>query len=499
LAVAAGSACGFVLLNGNPLVDMNAAQLLSAWLEAPRMRSRALAAFGAWLHGGPWSEAAAPRERRWLTAYGALCCLYVLGHLSVFLWVIGSRVAVGGMGATATVFVGMFLMQRPLGHYLRRLPPVRWWSAQAPGRRRWLAVVGVVILLLVPYPYETGGPLALLPVRRTEIHAEVEGRVARVSVKEGEIVRAGQPIAALERWEYETQRDATGQQLAAREAELRLLQAGPKPEEIDRLRLDVERAAQEVGKAIEAVQEAEVRVQYASARAERYDALWRDGGISRQDWDNARRERDMAREARDVALAQRAVSEKSLEVAGAQLKVATSGTRPEQLEAAEADVARLRAVLAGLEEQLQLTTLTSPVAGTLSTPYVDQKVGQYLKKGDLFAVVEESDPMQAEVRVPEEDASELRGDARIKVVVWTYPGRTFEGRVLLMAPIVSDQSLAERWRVVRVLTEVPNPDGLLRPAMTGYAKIATSWRPVGLVLCWPTLRWLLVQVWYWLP
>lgn len=498
LVVATGAGCSLVLFNGNPLVDMNAAQLLATWLERPHLRSRALAAFGGWLHGRP-SEPLPARERRWFVVYGALCTAYVLGHVGVFLWIVGSHVAVDGLGALATIGLGAFLMQRPLGHYVRRLPPVRWWQGREPRTRRWLAALAVLLLLLLPYPYETGGPLTLLPVARTEVHAEVEGRIGAVFVKEGEHVAPGQQLAALERWEYETQRDATRQQLAAREADLRLVRAGVRPEEIERLRLDVERAAHEVARAIELVQETDVRLSYSESRATRYGQLWRDETISRQDWENAQRERDIARESRDVALAQREVAAKSLEVAQAQLAVAQSGPRPEQIESVEADIARLRTVLAGLETQLGLTTLASPVAGVVSTPFVEQKAGQFLRKGDLFAVIQESDRIQAEVRVPEEDVTELAPDARIRVVVWSHPGRTFEGRVLFMAPVASDQSLAERWRVVRVLTELPNADGLLRPAMTGYAKIASTWRPLGQVLLWPVLRWLLVQVWYWVP
>jgi putative peptide zinc metalloprotease protein len=54
-------------------------------------------------------------------------------------------------------------------------------------------------------------------------------------------------------------------------------------------------------------------------------------------------------------------------------------------------------------------------------------------------------------------------------------------------------------RAVRVITEIPNPDGLLKSDMTGYAKIATGQRPVWDVLLRPFLRWCMVEVWYWIP
>jgi len=53
--------------------------------------------------------------------------------------------------------------------------------------------------------------------------------------------------------------------------------------------------------------------------------------------------------------------------------------------------------------------------------------------------------------------------------------------------------------VVRVRTEIPNPDGTLKPKMTGYAKIKIEHRPVWDVLFRPFLRWLRIEVWSWLP
>lgn len=503
LAASFGAAFGLLFFNGNPLVEMDAYLLVSFWLEVPRMRRRALAAFGEWLYRWPPREVTTRRTRRWLVAYGGLCAVYVLAHLGLLLWVVGVHFAFGGAGAMGTVMLGTFLFQRPIGFYLRELPPVRWYRERAertPRRVWWLTVALVVLLVgLVPYPYETGGPLVLLPLDRTEIHAQVEGQVQSVWVKEGDRVVPDQALAQLESWQYETQLTAAREQMNAKEADLRLLRAGPKSEEVARARSAVQVAAEEVGKATQQLEAAKTRLRYASAHAERYDALHRDGAISRQDYENAQRERDMDQGQVDVQNAQLMVARKTLQAAEASLTLVESGARPEQLEAAAAEIERLRAVVAGLEEQLRLTLVRSTVEGVVSTPYVDQKVGQYLKKGDLFAVIETAKTIQAETRVPEEDASDAVRDARVKVVVWTFPSRTFYGRVLFVAPVATIESPGQPWKAVRVLTEIPNDDGLLKPAMTGYAKIATGWRPLWKVFLWPLIRWFMVQVWYWLP
>jgi len=54
-------------------------------------------------------------------------------------------------------------------------------------------------------------------------------------------------------------------------------------------------------------------------------------------------------------------------------------------------------------------------------------------------------------------------------------------------------------RVLRVVTEVPNPDGRLKSDMTGYAKIAAGDRPLWDVIFRPLIRWVRVKVWSWIP
>ncbi|HEU4403011.1 MAG TPA: efflux RND transporter periplasmic adaptor subunit, partial [Candidatus Polarisedimenticolia bacterium] len=205
----------------------------------------------------------------------------------------------------------------------------------------------------------------------------------------------------------------------------------------------------------------------------------------------------------------------------ANLKLVKSGARHEQIEALEAQEASLKALLENYKVDVQRTTLVSPIAGRIVTPHVEELSGIYLKPGqrDLVAQIEDSRTIRAEVEVPEEDVSDLRIGSPVKVATWAYHNVTFHGRVVSIAPIAatndSDSSNAtvygqgqgtaqvamsnSTYKVVRVVTEIPNPDGRLKSEMTGYAKIATGYRPVWDVLFRPLIRWFMVEVWYWIP
>ncbi len=362
---------------------------------------------------------------------------------------------------------------------------------------RWgirLGVVAVVtVVMLLPYPYQTGGPFEFLPIKRAEVRSEVEGLVEAIFVKEGELVKAGQPIARIAGRAHEKNLKATIARLEEQKAQLALLQAGAKPEEIERALADMRTAGTSLA--------------WSGPRADRYAKLFEQKLISDQDLENAQRQRDL--------------DQARLDEAKANLELVRSGARPEQIDSVKAEIRSLQALVDNYEVDVQRTSLTSPIDGRVVTPRVEELAGTYLKPGqrDLAVQIEDASVISAQVEVPEEDAAAVRVGAQVKVVPWAYHNRTFLGKVVSIAPIAStnaaDKTTANvygqtqgtaqvsmsnsTFKVVRVLTEIPNEDALLKTDMTGYAKIATEDRPVWDVLFRPLIRWVKVQVWYWIP
>src|SRR5262249_12910722 len=162
LALATAAALGFVVFTANPLVKMEGYLLLVNWLEVPRLRERALAAVGAWLMRRPPPEPFTARERRWFILYGLLCFVYALGHLVLFFTLAGQGLtdAWGAAGAASTVLLAVYLVHRPLWKSLSQGRAGRWLLARNAGMKRWMWRAGIVLIvvlvLLIPYPYETG-------------------------------------------------------------------------------------------------------------------------------------------------------------------------------------------------------------------------------------------------------------------------------------------------------------------------------------------------------
>lgn len=339
------------------------------------------------------------------------------------------------------------------------------------GRRRLIhagLLLAFLALMLVPYPYDTGGPINLLSDRRVGIRPQVFGEVEQVLIQENDWVRPGQTVALLSTRIHQKQLDVSQAELEATRARLQLLKAGPTPETI--------------GKTEQEVKTFEVQHDYFRKETDRLQPLFERGVISEERYQEVKQRRDL--------------NQQKLDEARANLRRVKAGFRGEDIEAMEAEVRRLESQVARYREDVQLTALSSPIEGRITTPYIQDRVGYYLKEGDLFAQVENTRTLQAEVEIPEGNIGDVKVGSPARIKVWAFPSRRFEGKVISIAPIAVDKGGS---RVVRVLIQIPNEGEQLKSGLTGYAKIEAEWKPIGVILTRLVVRFFLVEVWYWIP
>src|ERR1043165_3893318 len=74
-----------------------------------------------------------------------------------------------------------------------------------------------------------------------------------------------------------------------------------------------------------------------------------------------------------------------------------------------------------------------------------------------------------DANVFEKDLPRVRGGQQVKVSTTAFPGTTFSGRVIFVNSVVDPDS-----RTVKVRTEVPNPDGRLKPDMFANVEVITD-------------------------
>lgn len=147
---------------------------------------------------------------------------------------------------------------RPLVSGLGRV--ARAWGQNRRKKVLTFILAPLVILAgiaIVPYPWKISADCTVLPVRRALVVAETSGKVVRVAVHEGDVVKAGQLLAALDDTDYLTQLAVSRQQLLRWQVEAGKAQS---------LSNEADRKIAELGAAREA--EAIRRIEYLRSRTE---------------------------------------------------------------------------------------------------------------------------------------------------------------------------------------------------------------------------------------
>ncbi len=143
-----------------------------------------------------------------------------------------------------------------------------------------------------------------------------------------------------------------------------------------------------------------------------------------------------------------------------------------------AEVAKTKLRLLGLTEQ-QVTdlvekkqttdrvTLYSPISGTVIEKSIVEKAS--FKAGDALYRIANLDSVWVYLEIYEYDLPWVRYGQQVRITAQAIPGRTFDGVVTFVQPVVNEQS-----RTVRVPVYVDNKDHALKPGMFVTALIAAE-------------------------
>jgi HlyD family secretion protein len=293
-------------------------------------------------------------------------------------------------------------------------------------------------------------------VEATEVRLapEVGGRVVELPVQEGDRVEVHALIVRLDGRDIELaiERSKAERQLA--QAQLALLQAGSRPEDIRQAEAQAQTARDEVSA---------VRAELAAAEQDlqRFEALLEANAGSQKQRDDAATRRDVARERLQAAESRVRAAEQGT----ARLR---AGARSQEIDAARARVAAAAAQVATVEESLADTTLRSPVAGVVTDKLVE--VGEVIAPRTPVVVITDLAHAWADVFVPEPIVPRLR--LKQPATVFTDAGGSgIAGTVSYIAPRAeftprNVQTAEERSKLVyRIRIAVDNTEGVLKQGM----------------------------------
>jgi multidrug resistance efflux pump len=175
----------------------------------------------------------------------------------------------------------------------------------------------------------------------------------------------------------------------------------------------------------------------------------------------------------------------------AALAVLDGPTRAKEIEAERARLDGLRAEESHLQGVRDRLVVSSPVPGVVTTPRLREKVGQFVREGDLICVVEQAEALEAEVTLADQDVGRVRVGQPVGLKARALVHETFTARVDRIAPA------AARGEGHTTVTVYCRLDGTpLRPGMTGHARVYGEQRSVGGFLIDRAVRHVRTEFWW---
>ncbi len=265
------------------------------------------------------------------------------------------------------------------------------------------------------------------------LSAKVTGRLERLSVDIGTVLRQGELVAQIEPRDYELGLQQAAAALAQARAELGL------PLEGDDDQIELER--------VTAVRQAKAVLEEAGKNRDRVKSLSASGIASQSEVDTV---------------------ESTYTVALARYEAAREAARGRV-----ATVAQRRAELELARKRLADASVRAPFDGAVQTR--PATVGEYVDAGTPIAQLVKTDPLRLRLEVPERECILVRTG---QVVHVTIEGETniYSGRIARLSPALDEQT-----RTLRVEADVPR-QGPLRPGLFAKAQIIVAEQEAALTV-----------------
>ncbi len=327
-----------------------------------------------------------------------------------------------------------------------------------------LVVIGATASVACGGNGNSSHPRATGYVEATEVRVapQVGGKVLEVAVDEGARVQAGALLARIDPADLQLARNRALAERDVADAQLRLLEAGARRE-------DVAQAQAQMAAAEAEVRAARAELDSASADLVRFESLLAANAGSRK-------QRDDAATRREQAAAKVTGAEDRTRAAREAWERLKAGARRQEIDAARARVAATQAQIATLDKNIGDTTLLAPTGGIVTTRLIDP--GETIAPGTPAVVITDLDHAWANVYVEEPLVPRIKLGDRAQVI--TDAGNRLEGTVTFISPRAeftprNVQTASDRAKLVyRMKVTVDNRSGVLKPGMPVEAEFTAA-------------------------
>lgn len=264
--------------------------------------------------------------------------------------------------------------------------------------------------------------------RETTLYFEVTGIVESVMVEEGDLVEAGQPIAKLVPTDYQLAASRAMAERDASEAQLNLLLAGTRKEDLQAAEADHERA--------------KVKAAFWVSELKRNIELVEKGVVTASVFEQIQSEHD--------ATQQEQLATK------ARLARAIAGPRTQKIDAAKAELRAYEQTVAIADRQLEKAALAAPIGGRVEKRFLDDGayVNVFPAGGVPVVHLVDLNQVDAVIAVPEALQQQLVGTTSVEIVSSVHPNIRSPGETVSLGRVADPATGTYEWRI-----RIPNAKG----------------------------------------
>ena len=250
----------------------------------------------------------------------------------------------------------------------------------------------------------------------------VSGYIAKVFVKDNAAVKKGDTLFVIDNSDYLVRVEEAKANLTAAENSVEVSKA-----DIGTSQANVSVSDANVQSANGTIETAKIRLRRATSDFERYNNLYKNHSITKQQFEQAEATKLEAQSQLQIIQDQQKAADFQRNVATAKTNV--SG---KQVQVAVANVKKAQAALASANLNLSYTIVTASIDGQVST--VDIQPGQLVQAGQsLFYIINNSETWVV-ANFKETQLNKMHAGQKVKLKVDAFPDTDFKGEISSFSP-----------------------------------------------------------------
>jgi len=250
----------------------------------------------------------------------------------------------------------------------------------------------------------------------------VGGYVTKVWVKDNDLVKKGDTLFVIDNSDYLVKAEEAKANLASAENSLEVAKA-----DIGTSQAGVSVSDANVKSASGNIETAKIRLRRATADFERYNNLYKNHSITKQQFEQAEAAKQEAESQVRILQEQQKASAFQKTVASAKTNVSNK-----QVLVAAANVKKAQAALDAANLNLGYTVVTASIDGQVST--IDIQPGQLVQPGQSLFYIINNNETWVVANFKETQLNKMRTGQKVKLKIDAFPDTDFEGEISSFSP-----------------------------------------------------------------